>query len=341
MTLIDNDGPAGGSADLSFAPALPPGSAIHHAVAQPGGGAVVFSYSDAFGPLTGGFLAHRLRAGGLIDAAFTRKNLGLPGWSLIAGRTDGSFVTAKGYRAIESYTAGGEPDPAFPRAMTNGGEDSLIILADGSVVFSGNIVFGTTRHRLYKLRTDGSYDPDFSADQTTLSPGPPLLAADPDGTFLIHTADGNILRLLPDGRPDPGFTAITLAGTGKVVFSAGGKIVVLRAGQLRRHRADGTLDPGFAVALSGAGGILAVPRNVFADLAGRILVVAQTGTGAESLLFRLNDDGTPDAAFFAGRGFDIAPKGCLALPDGACLFHGDFTRYDGLPVAGMVRVLGR
>jgi uncharacterized delta-60 repeat protein len=118
-----------------------------------------------------------------------------------------------------------------------------------------------------------------------------------EGEFNRH----QIIRLLPDGTPDPGFdSSKTIRSVMKTVYC----IAVQPDGKML---VGGDFTP-------------------FAEESGLNLV-------------RLHTDGSRDRTFETGEGFD-KPVNCLMLqPDGKILAGGDFESYDGYLGRGITRLL--
>ncbi len=152
-------------------------------------------------------------------------------------------------------------------------------------------------------------------------------------------------------RADRNFTTRLEAGSGVVRAVAatpdGGFVVVGRfstiAGQshlaVAKYRTDGTIDPAFNPEGGCDGEIAAVA--VQAD--GRIVVAGNftTFNGAARVgIARLDADGTLDATFDPGAGFDNAVQSLALQTDGRIIVGGDFTRFNGTPARGLVRLDG-
>ncbi len=135
------------------------------------------------------------------------------------------------------------------------------------------------------------------------------------GNFLGYNnqAINGVARLLPDGSLDPSFV------------NAGG--------------IDGLpLFPSFG-SYSGPGG-----RDILVQNDGKIIIGGEFTSyngQAEGHIVRLNDDGSPDASFMSGTGFNGTVLSIKALPNGQFLCGGHFTSYDGTSLnAGLARLNG-
>ena len=182
---------------------------------------------------------------------------------------DGKYVVA-GYSTTNDQedmtvlrvTANGTPDPSFsgdgivvlPFSNTNNDDATgLVLQPDGKIVISGtaSINSNDVGFAIARLTTDGNLDPDFHGDGMNLiqvTPGYDRsyhIIMQPDGRFIIagsSTPEINansrmtLLRLMPNGLPDPTFDqdgiVSTVLPTGeseiyKVTFDADGKLVIV------------------------------------------------------------------------------------------------------------------
>ena len=183
----------------------------------------------------------------------------------------------------------------------------------------------------------------------------------PDGKLLIvgdflgygDAAVGRLARLLPDGTLDTSFNANLGSGFGYAPLSVavdqsnrvvvGGMFTTLD-GQavpyLVRLNADGTKDSAFLANLGT--GPNQIVYGVAIDGNGKILIVGAfssvNGTPL-SCIARLNDDGTIDATFNPGTGFNGAAS-MIHLGAGGKIYVGgsNFTQFNGVSRARMARL---
>ncbi|MCB5165406.1 hypothetical protein LG634_11260 [Streptomyces bambusae] len=246
--------------------------------------------------------------------------------------------------AVRAAPAPAAPDPGFGRdgrVLTDlaGTEDvqDLAVQADGRILTVGTRWaagrpgdFAVVRHR-----PDGALDRGFGTGGAALADlgGDDVAdgaAVQRDGRILVvgrSSGPGRgccrfaVARLLPDGRPDPGFgtggrvLAAFPGGTAEahaVAVRPDGRIVVAgRAGPdfaLLRLRADGTPDPGFGhggrvVTAFPGGGATAYDLVLLPD--GGVVAAGQSGFAAPEFaadfaLARYRADGRLDPAFGTG-----------------------------------------
>lgn len=216
------------------------------------------------------------------------------------GADDPTFHTGTGFDAVNMWDR-----------VTS----CVAIQPDGRILVGGgfNTYDGVTRNRLARLNQDGSLDTTFVVG-TGFNNGQPYKATasilvQPDSRILVGgsfttyngTGCGNIIRLMPDGLRDPSF----VIGSG---FS----------------------DPA---------GIGVLPLVLQPD--GRIIAgggfTSYNGSSA-GCIARLNSDGSRDTTFHTGTGFDQVVYALAVQPDGRILVSGQFTAYNGVPCASVVRL---
>ncbi|HEX2640425.1 MAG TPA: delta-60 repeat domain-containing protein, partial [Pyrinomonadaceae bacterium] len=219
---------------------------------------------------------------------------------------------------------------------------------DGKVVIGGLFVSvaGQTRNYLARLNPDGSLDTQFAP---VVSNAVSAVDVQSDGKIVIGgsfaTVGGqsrsSVARLNADGSLDttfqspnltyPGFgpsiSAIAVQPDGKVLI--GGYFITVD-GQSRsfgtRLNADGTLDTGFNLTVSGP------PTQFIVQPDGKLLVCGYFSTvngTPRSAIARINADGTLDASF----GNVAIPSGNVRTmglqPDGKVVVGGEFSRIAG------------
>ena len=262
--------------------------------------------------------------------------------------------------------------PAFNRGGSGCGGGSVVALAlqpDGKLVIAG--AFSqynrdpAAPQRLLRLHPDGKRDITFNPGGSGFSGGINSglvydLVLQPDGKILAggtFTAYNGVavptglVRLLPDGRLDPGFNpggsgiggpvptaiwSLALQPDGKIVV--GGSFLSYNGNlgapdRLLRLNADGTLDPDFNRGGEGVNRGTVFKVLVLAD--GKIAAggnlrdynsYSQTSTGffVDGLL-RLLPDGALDTGYYSSFNdpvWDLAQQ-----PDGKLLVAGEFTRH--------------
>ncbi|MBT9393098.1 hypothetical protein KLP40_07975 [Hymenobacter sp. NST-14] len=209
---------------------------------------------------------------------------------LASGRPDSSFVVAA-------------RPPDWPQVL------AVALQADGSILLGGLSSTGTA---LIRLGPDGqrdtSFAPRFSKSNGSVQVN--ALAVQPDGRILVggsfESPDQGLVRLLPDGSPDPSFQAglakgqsvqaLALRPDGRVVVAGVATLQLQgRVGGIQQLLADGQADPDFqAPAAYGIAQFQGADRLQLQPDGG-LLVVPTQPAGAP--LLRLLPDGRPDTGF--------------------------------------------
>jgi uncharacterized delta-60 repeat protein len=207
-------------------------------------------------------------------------------------------------------SADGDIDASFNPSVTEGFGfvEEAIVQPDGKVIIGGsfNGVNGAARSYLARINADGSLD-------ATFNPG----GAGPNAMV-------RALALQPDGR-------ILIGGNGATYNG------VFR-GTVTRLNADGTPDASFNDSGNSAGGVV---ESIAVQTDGKILIGGSfpTFNGVpRSRIARLNADGSLDATFNPGSGFNNTVLSIVVQPDGKILIGGAFTQYNDAPVGIIVRL---
>ena len=181
--------------------------------------------------------------------------------------------------------------------------------ADGKILIGGGFSSfnGSTHHLLVRVGPDGGLDPGFA------DPGP---------------ISGNIfcMALQPDGK--------VLVGGDFSQFGGADR------GGVARLNTDGSLDTGFNPG-SGLGGNGVFLSDILVQPDGKLVLCGnftQYNGAAHNCIVRVNADGSSDASFLAGTGFDGIPAQLAAQTDGKILVCGSFDTYNGTTRHGLVRL---
>ena len=163
------------------------------------------------------------------------------------------------------------------------------------------------------------------------------LAQTPGSTDLTF-ATGDLGGGIGDGADDQ-VIDILIQPDGKILI-AGGFAMYNATNRLRlaRLNADGTLDATFVNTSVMDWGVDCIALQ--AD--GKVLAggpFTTYGGEAHSRIVRTLTNGSPDATFVAGTGFNDEVDRILLQPDGKILVIGGFSSYNGTPCMGMCRLL--
>ncbi|WP_118974511.1 T9SS type A sorting domain-containing protein [Taibaiella koreensis] len=210
-----------------------------------------------------------------------------------------------------------------------------------ALLFSGCLTLQAQQGTL-----DATFNPGTALDFN----GANSLALQPDGKILVGGGfSKHVARLNNDGTVDASFSltgngfnsyvpAMALQSDGKVVVGGGftefNNLPI--PGRIARLNSDGSVDATFKTNLgTGITTDYSSVNAVALQSDDKILVGGEfdafNGTANNNIL-RLNSDGTRDAAFNTGTGFNRAVA-CFAIqPDGKILVGGSFWTYKGLAV---------
>ncbi|MBK9734022.1 MAG: VCBS repeat-containing protein [Saprospiraceae bacterium] len=237
---------------------------------------------------------------------------------------------------------------------------STSLQPDGKIIVGGHFTSfnGTPRNRIVRLNADGSLDTGFNPGtgfnnavrSITLQPDGKIIVGGDFTSFNGTTGRNRIVRLNADGSLDSGF----IPGTGfqNAVFSTtlqpDGKIIVggnftsfngtPRTG-IARLNADGSLDTGFNPGTGFNSGVRST--RLLPD--GKIMVgggfTSFNGTPRTAIAL-LNADGSLDASFNPGTGFNGIVWSTSLQPDGKIIMGGEFTSFNGTIRHRIARLLG-
>lgn len=180
------------------------------------------------------------------------------------------------------------------------------------------------------------------------------------GSFTSYdgVSKNRFVELYSSGALDTGFTLnlpITETAINDFVFQTDGKIITRTINSLYRFNSNGTIDTTF---FSGTTFPIIASGNFTDEIVttqndGKILIggrftgyTSNSQTFTKNALVRLNSDGTVDASFNNGLGFQqtafipfiVAIREIDVLPDGKILVGGSFNKYNGINVNGIVRL---
>jgi uncharacterized delta-60 repeat protein len=297
----------------------------------------------------------RLLPNGLLDTTFQEHG---PEFSL-SGDTHRLFLQSDGkllagYYCVRRF----HPDGTGDSSLTNC-PNVIAMLPDGRFLATTN----EFPSRPFRLFSDGTRDPSFTAAVELNGVAPPMLI-ESDGRIVLSAcvetglAD-RLVRLLPDGALDPSFKAVTLEPspelgvihTRALARPADGRYLLAgdfysinnqRGGMIVRLNTDGTLDTSLNIAadlfLQGEPN---EPGDYVLDLAaqpdGKILVGGYFGNPRSVSyggLLRLNADGSLDTSFSVGAG------AWFRNPDAPEIDHIGFVKRILLQPDGQILVSG-
>lgn len=227
---------------------------------------------------------------------------------------------------------------------------------------------------IVRLNADGSQDLGFdigSGASAGLDSVPEALAMAADGsgdlyaggvftTYRGTTNKNRIVRLNTDGTVDVAFdigagasagfnaTVRTIAPLSDGTVYVGGDFNNYNStpniNKIIRLLSTGGIDPGFNIGSGATAGFNGDVYRLLPDGSGNLYAVGNftsyNNTAGYNRIIRLKNDGSIDAAFNPGAGFDNFARVVAAAPDGSgdIYVSGAFTSYNGTPANGLVRL---
>jgi len=258
----------------------------------------------------------------------------------------------------------GNVDLSFDAGSSSSGPNlsPMLLRADGRILCSGTFstVQGQNIPGLVQLLPNGTVDSNFSVGAGFLNAsgtvtGPLDVALDGTGRMVclgnFVFCDGavrmRLARLLSNGALDAAFHQQTgvLGTVQDIAVRSDGRILVAgslsyvngvpRRG-LARLLADGSIDPAFATTSIALSSTLS---RVAEQSTGKVVVMGQVNGSSTYAIGRINADGSPDAGFTTGTGFNGAIVDIALQPDDKIIAGGAFTSYNGNTVGRIVRLL--
>lgn len=229
--------------------------------------------------------------------------------------------------------------------------DSKLIVGGDYLNFNGAIT-----PYLCRLFQDGSKDTSFNLG-TSFNGKVYCSLIQPDGKIILGgsftTFNGisanRLIRLNSDGSIDTTFNTLVAASSGIVyglALQTNGSVVIvgsftkyngITANRVARILPNGNLDAGFITG-SAANGVVEEVQ-LLAD--GKIVLAGSFDSFngiSNSKIIRLNTDGSRDATFVVGSGFNASVSALALQTDGKIIAGGDFVTYNGILVNKIVRL---
>lgn len=252
--------------------------------------------------------------------------------------------------------ANGTTDTTFNLGLGfNNIVSSVQVQADGKILVGGDFTSfnGLARNRILRLNADGTIDPTFNIG-TGANNNIYSITAQPDGKIIVTgtfssfngNAKSRICRLNADGSIDATFNASANNSVYSAIVQPDGKILLggnfttcngVTRNRVARVSADGSLDTAFDAAIGANNSV----RSICLQSDGKVVIggsfTAYNGTTSNRIA-RINTDGTIDATFNIGTGFDYAVSLMVSQPDGKLLVAGSFFSYNGTDCWGIARL---
>ncbi|RTY88114.1 T9SS sorting signal type C domain-containing protein [Flavobacterium sp. RSP15] len=259
---------------------------------------------------------------GKSDVAFNTYDDGLQGDGFdgtvrtVALQTDGKLIVGGDF-----FNFNGALTPYLCRLLPDGSKDlsfnlgsgingkvyCSLIQPDGKIILGGSFTTfnGVNVGKLIRLNADGSRDVTFNS-----SPG--------TTTYIIYACD-----LQPDG-------SVVIGGS----FTSYNGVAAPRAARILPN---GNIDTGFTIG-SGAASLV---EEIKIQADGKIILggsfTSFNGTACGRII-RLNSNGTVDATFVQGAGFDDNVSALATQADGKILVGGVFLNFNGVKASRIIRL---
>ncbi len=276
-----------------------------------------------------------------VGGTFTSYN-GTPANRIIRLNSDGSVDTSFNYGTGFNTTV-------YP----------VTVQSDGKIIVSGFITNynGTPVPRIVRLNNDGTIDTTFNTG-TGLNAFAWFIAQQIDGKLILSgdftsyngTPANRIIRLNSDGSVDTTFNYGTGLGTARAYYLSilpGGKILLVGdftsyngtpTNRIIRLNSDGSVDTTFnyGTGFNNSVQAVTVQRNSKILITGDF--TSYNGTPANRII-RLNSDGSVDATFNTGTGFNNNTyTNILVQSDNKIIIGGTYTSFDGTSAGHIIRL---
>jgi uncharacterized delta-60 repeat protein len=306
-----------GSMDLSFNSGLGFDDEVYASAVQADGKIIAGGNFTTFNGSASNYLT-RMNADGSQDISFN-VGTGFDSYvTAIAIQSDGKIIVGGNFT-----TYNGMPANYLVRLNTDGSMDgtfnmgsgfseyvqSLVILSDGKIMVGGNFTSynGTNRYRIARLNSNGTLDAAFN----------PLSGF--NGTVMS-------IAVQPDGKIIAGGQFTSYAGTTR--------------NRIARINSNGTLDVTFTL---GVGGFNQTVSSVILQSDGKVIAAGSFtayGGNTANHIARLNANGSHDATFISGTGFDENVRSLSLCSDGKVIVGGEFAAFDGVCRNNIARLQG-
>lgn len=273
-------------------------------------------------------------------------------------QSDGKIVACGGFTLYNGVSANGlirlnndgTQDTSFAIGTGFMGEvRDIEIQPDGKIIAGGyfSSYNGTPANGLIRLNADGSIDSSFNIGTGFSGGAVNDIVLLPDGKIAVGGAytsfNGNsfnnyFVRLNSNGSFDVNctdygneVTALGLQSDGKIVAASISSASM--SGQLYRIGATGGVDGTFQVAYLTS--VYSVNKITIQN-DGKVLYAGSFFSSPN--IYRLNANGTADATFVTGTGFDGIVDAIAIQPNNTIIATGSFDKYNGTNASGVIRL---
>ncbi len=361
LTRINSDGTIDLVFNANSGTAI--GSDVYNLTIQNDGKIIVIGPCDSYNSIETGHLL-RLNVDGTLDETFN-SGTGFNNFvSCTSVQSDGKIVLGGEFtkyfgilqKRITRLHSDGNLDTTFN--IGDGFNNSVSILctqSDGKILVGGDFTTydGAPRARIVRLNPNGSLDLTFDSGsgfdnyvRTICIQGDGKIIVGGNFTTFNGITQNKIVRLNADGSLDPTFSSnsnyeirsINIQSDGKIVV--GGNVTYYSGNtvyKIIRLNIDGSLDQSFN---PGSGPNYSIYSTIIQG-DGKIIVGGNFTTfngASRNRIVRLNGNGSLDASFNIGSGFDGDVRTISIQEDGKIIIGGNFTTFNGLTRNGIVRL---
>ncbi|RUT69736.1 T9SS C-terminal target domain-containing protein [Flavobacterium cupreum] len=314
----------------------------------------------------------RLYPDGSVDQSFNIGTAFNDDVNAIAVQSDGKIILGGKFTAYNEITANriirlhpdGTPDTAFlsGSGLSKDAVQVIRIDASGTITVGGsfNGFYNNTEvSRLFFLNQDGTLKTDFYTGSGPESASVLALENSTDGSWYIGGSfsvfdgqnQGRIARINADGEYDTGYLSagigfnnsvlkvLALENKQTMVFGNFNKFNGTDSSKIARLLENGTLDDTFNFGQQGANNVI---KTAVLQVDGKI-VFAGNFTKYNGLISnriaRILADGTIDANFNIGSGFNNQVYAMAIQPDQKIIVGGNFSSYNNAPANRIIRLL--
>lgn len=361
-----------GNLDTTFAIGLGASSLVEEVHIQQDGKVIMGGSFTSFNGTACGRII-RLNTDGAVDATFVQGTGFDDDISALTTQPDGKIIVGGDFlnynglaaKRILRLNADGSLDNSFNSGigLNNGAVEVIRVHMAGFIMVGGSFsgtYNGTDVNRLMLLGSNGVLDPIFDIGSGPSSASVFAIVPESDGSWYIGGSfsvfdsqnQGRLAKVDATGALDIGYLT---AGVGfdnsvlKVVSLSDNKTIVVgnfskfngvSTPKIARLLNNGTIDPSFNVSGSGSDGLI---KNAIVQPDHKIIIggnfLHYNGVLVNRIT-RVLPDGSIDVSFNTGGvGFNSQVFGLALQPDGKIIVGGNFTKFNGLSVNRIVRLL--
>ena len=283
-------------------------------------------------------------------------------------QSDGKIIVGGAFNSYQGIPAHGiirlnadaSKDLSFDNGYVGTGFNAVVravaIQPNQKIIAAGDfsVYNNATEKRIIRLNIDGTKDDSFNTG-TGFDGAVNAMVLQPDGKIIIGgdftiykgVTQRRLIRLNPDGSKDTSFMtgdgiqapiyAMALQPDGKIIIGGDFASYNGSCSKIVRLNNDGTRDTSFLMGTGFNERVTAI--SLQSD--GKILVGGYFTNYkwlSQFRLIRLNSDGSKDASFEIGAGFNANPNSIAVQQDGKILVGGRYNSFNGVLQNYMIRL---